>query len=279
MVHPGADEVGSALLSKLLLERAGITPRVGIVYSHPEDAALVAPYEDRPVRETVEGQIGACGCAVTESLDDCDFVLGVATPSPRLTDYRPHYLPEDRQTRTEAYQAFLATLAYWQALGVPIALADVAYPNGSDPLLTELLLAAASPLAPGRLCAYGAWNTAGNTLGVVVAQAACAGLIGADPARAQAQRVFLAHRFLEDWVYQTVTRREARAEAQHLWGRAEPDAGSQDHQTILCAFIEQRLGERLTDLQTRGIGEGLALLPGSVRLPWLRTFEVDFGLA
>ena len=62
MMHPGADEVGSALLSKLLMERAGMTPRVGIVYSHPGDDGLVAPYEDRPVRETVEGQIRACGC-------------------------------------------------------------------------------------------------------------------------------------------------------------------------------------------------------------------------
>ncbi len=100
MMHPGADEVGSALLSKLLMERTGKSPRVGIVYSHPEDAALVAPYEDRPVRETVEGQISACGGRLAERLEDCDFVLGVATPSPRRADYRPEYLAEDRQTRT-----------------------------------------------------------------------------------------------------------------------------------------------------------------------------------
>jgi len=278
LMHPGADEVGSALLSRLLMERAGKTPRVAILYSHPGDDALVAPYEDRPVRETVEGQVRACGGVLAAAPDDCDFVLGVATPSPRRTDYRPEYLAEDRRERTETYRLFLAELSCWQARHVPIALADVAYPNGSDPLLTELLLAEDSPLAPGRLAAYGAWNTAGNTLGVVVAQAACALLLGDSAPRATAQRVFLAHRFLEDWGYQTVTRREARAEAERLWGRRDPDPDSPEEQAALCAFIEDRLAARLADLQARGIGKALRLEPGSTCLPWRRTFEVDFRL-
>ncbi len=278
LMHPGADEVGSALLAKLLTERAGYAPRVGIVYSTPGDAALVAPYEDRPVRETVEGQIAACGGVVAADGDACDFVLGVATPSPRRTDYRPAYLAEDRVTRTSDYEVFLAHLGGLQARGVPIALADVAYPNGADPLLAEMLLAPGCPLAPGRLAAYGAWNTAGNTLGVVIAQAVCAGLVGDDPARASAQRAFLAHRFLEDWGYQSVVRREARAEAGRLWGRPEPDPDSAGEQDALCAFIEAHLGAHLAALRARGVGEGLALTPGSVRLPWRRTFEVDFSL-
>jgi len=278
LMHPGADEVGSALLAKLLTERAGPAPRVGIVYSTPQDAALVAPYEDRPVRETVEGQIAACGGVVAAEGDACDFVLGVATPSPRRTDYRPEYLAEDRATRTAGYQAFLTRLGGLSARGVPIALADVAYPNGSDPLLAELLLAPVSPLPPGRLAAYGAWNTAGNTLGVVAAQAVCVGLAGDDAARVSAQNAFLAHRFLEDWGYQSVVRREARAEAMRLWGRPEPDLDRSDELAALCAFIEARLGKHLAVLQARGVGEGLALTPGSVRLPWRRTFEVDFSL-
>ena len=279
MMHPGADEVGSALLSKLLMERAGRTPRVGILYSHPGDDALVAPYEDRPVRETVEGQIRACGCEVADGLDGCDL-----PPRRRHPVAPPHRLsawstrPKTEQQRTPAYQAFLAALAGWQARGVPVALADVAYPNGSDPLLTELLLAPDAPLAPGRLAAYGAWNTAGNTLGVVVAQAACALLIGDDADRAQAQRVFLAHRFLEDWGYQTVTRRETRAESERLWGRRDPDPDDPAQQSALSAFIEGRLTALLSDLQARGIGAGLRLTPGSTRLPWRRTFEVDFRL-
>jgi hypothetical protein len=275
-MHPGADEVGSALLSHLLMEHAGKTPRVWIVYSHPDDDGLVAPYEDRPVRETVEGQIHACGGILADSPEACDFVLGVATPSPRRRDYQPEYLAEDRAERTMPYQAFLTQLGQWQTHGIPVALADVAYPNGSDPLLMELLLADNSPLAPGRLCAYGAWNTAGNTLGVVIAQAACSLLIGGNLERAAAQNTFLTHRFLEDWGYQIVTRRAARAEAERLWGRREPNPDSLDEQSVLCAYIEQRLAECLATLQFQGVGQGLQLESGSVRLPWRRTFEVDF---
>ena len=276
-MHPGADEVGSALLSHLLMSRTGRTPRVRIVYSHPKDRVLVAPYEDRAVWETVEGQTRACGCVPVED-GDCGFVLGVTPPSPRRTDYRLEFLEDDRQTRTAAYREFLETLAEWQKRGVPVALADVAYPNGGDPLLMEMLLSPGCPLSLGTLAAYGAWNTAGNTLGVAVAQAACAGLIDADPARAAAQAVFLAHRFLEDWGYQSVIRREARAEAVRLWGRPEPDPESLAELRLLCAFIEAKLAACLSVLQARGVGAGLSIAPGSVRLPWRRTFEVDFRL-
>ena len=276
MMHPGADEVGSALLAKVLLENAGKVPQVWPLYSMPGDQGLVAPYEDRPVRETVEGQIAACGCILAASAETADIILGVATPSPRRTDYRPEFLESDRRERTNAYRKFLADLAQWQGHGIPVALADVAYPNGSDPLLSELLLSEECPLSLGQLCAYGAWNTAGNTLGVVVAQAACTLLIDDTPERAHAQNIFLTHRFLEDWGYQMQVRREARAEAVRLWSRPEPARGDEAELAMLCAFIEERLGVLLLELQAMGIGTDLTLTPGSVRLPWERTFEVDF---
>ena len=280
MMHPGADEVGSALLAKLLMEHAGKTPRVFVVYSHAGGEDLVAPYEDRPVRETVEGQIHACGGTLAASAMDCDLVLGVATPVPGRTFYLPEYSEEDTHQRSPGYSDyFIVQLTGAQSRGIPVALADVAYPNGSDPLLMSLLLTGDAPVNLAHLAAYGAWNTAGNTLGVVVAQAFCASLSGDDPKRAAAQQKFLAHRFLEDWAYQAVVRREARAEAEHLWGRREPDPNSPEEQAQLCAFIEARLNQHLKMLQWHGIGGNLQIAPGSVRLPWRRTFEVDFDLA
>ena len=278
MMHPGADEVGSALLAKLLMTQAEKTPRVFVIYSHAGGENLVAPYEDRPLGETVAGQIHACGGALAESLSVCDLVLGVATPVPGRSAYQPEHLAEDRPVRTAEYERFLAALADAQAQSFPVALADAAYPNGSDPLLMSLLLTHPAPLSLLRLAAYGAWNTAGNTLGVVVAQAFCAGLVGDDLKRAAAQQNFLAHRFVEDWSYQAVVRREARAEAERRWGRREPDPDSPQEQAQLCAFIEARLGEHLRALQRHGIGLNLEIAPGSVRLPWRRTFEVDFEL-
>lgn len=277
MMHPGADEVGSAILAKLLMEHAGETPRVFVVYSHRGGENLVAPYEDRPLRETVEGQIKACGGRPVQSRHDCDILLAVATPVPGRTAWQPECLAEDRAARTAEYLSFLETLVDAEAAGTPAALADTAYPNGSDPLLMELLFAEAR-LDLGGLVAYGAWNTAGNTLGVVVAQAFCAGVRSEAAGRAAAQQRFLAHRFLEDWGYQTLTRREARDEAGRLWVRREPDPNSEAEQAQLCTFIEARLAEHLRTLQAHGVGVGLQIVPGSTRLPWRRTFEVDFIL-
>ncbi len=277
-MHPGADEVGSAILAKLLMDHAGTVPRVFVVYSHTGGQNLVAPYEDRPICETVEGQIHGGGGTPAMSMADCDLVLGVATPVPGRSAWQPEHLNEDRAARLAEYQLFVGALADAQAHGLPVALADTAYPNGSDPLLLECLFFDAR-LNLGKLAAYGAWNTAGNTLGVVVAQAFCAGLIGSDASRTDAQNIFLTHRFLEDWGYQTVTRRAARAEAERLWGRREPDPASDGEQVQLCLFIEGRLKEHLQILQAHGVGTGLQIVPGSTRLPWRRTFEVDFTLA
>jgi hypothetical protein len=102
--------------------------------------------------------------------------------------------------------------------------------------------------------------------------------MGDNPARADAQNLFLAHRFLEDWGYQTVIRREARADAEVHWGRRDPDPESIMEQAHVCRFIENRLCELLINLQSQGIGTGSVLTSGSVRLPWRRTFEVDFQL-
>lgn len=286
-MYPGADEVGSAIVARQINLAAGRTPKVFVDYAIAGDEEIVAPYEDRPVRETVLGQIEACGCVTVESPGEADFVLAVVTPSPHRTDWRAEFADVDREQRTEPYRQFLTRLASYAP--VPIALADVAYPNGSDPIFSELLLGIAHPIigegslsdqgrqrSASSLAAYGAWNTAGNTLGVVVAQAALSTAPGADPA---AQKKFLAHRFVEDYGYQTVVRRLARADAESRWGRREPDPQSSDEQAATCDFIEAELGAILARLQMVGIGEGLKIPPGSVRLPWRRTFEVDFELS
>jgi hypothetical protein len=226
----------------------------------------------------VIGQIEACGCVVASNPDDCDFILGVVTPSRRRTDRRPEFLELDREERSPAYASFLQNLHQWMQRGKPVAIADVAYPNGSDPLMSEMLLNPSGPIQPGGLAGYGAWNTAGNTLGTVVAQASCSLRIQDRPEREAAQRRFLAHRFLEDYGYQQRVRAEARLFAKTNWDSNEPDQHSPEQQAAVGEFIELRLTEILRELQNVGIGVGLRIAPGSTSLPWRRTFEADFDL-
>jgi hypothetical protein len=278
LLHPGADEVGSALVARLVCEQAGIAPRVFPVYSNPGGEQIVAPYEDRAVRLTVEGQIHACGGVVVNNEAEADIILGVFTPSPRRTEFRADFAQAERNEREPSYRAFLATLGAMQQMGKPVALADVAYPNGADPLAMELLLSDLCPLRAADLVAWGAWNTAGNTLGVVVAQAFCALQAVGDPARLQANRTFLAHRFLEDWGYQTVVRREARLFNERTFGKRDPDPQNAEQVQATCGAVEEGLTRAFATLQQYGIGADLMLVAGSTRLPWRRTFEVDFDL-
>jgi hypothetical protein len=259
-----------------LCETRGRRPSIFPLYAVPGGEDIVAPYEDRAVRLTVEGQINACGAAQAGSPDEADVVLGVLPPSPRRTEWRPDFADAERADRQALYAAHFDALARWQSAGKPVALGDVAYPNGADPLAVEMLLDPARPLDPSRLAAFGAWNTAGNTLGVVVAQALCSLFVGDDAARAAAQHAFLAHRFLEDWGYQTVVRRAAREELRARFGRIDPENDAEV--AVAEAVIERGLADALARLQARGVGAGLRVGPGSVRLPWRRTFEVDLDL-
>jgi hypothetical protein len=278
MIHPGADEVGSALVARLICERRGIRPKILPLYAVPGGEEITAPYEDRAVRLTVEGQIRACGGEITLNAAEADIVLGVLTPSPRRTEFREEFAAAERAEREGYYRTLFQTLAGHKRAGRAVAIGDVAYPNGADPLAVELLLDPSSPLDPAALAAFGAWNTAGNTLGVVVSQAVCSLFIGDDPDRAKAQNMFLAHRFLEDWGYQTIVRRDARAVSLAQFGTRDPNPEDPAQIAAVAAATEAGLKRALALLQERGIGAGLHLAPGSVRFPWRRTFEVDFDL-
>lgn len=279
LVHPGADEVGSALVARMLCQKHGVRPKICPLYAVPGGEEIVAPYEDRAVRLTVEGQIGACGALLTGIPEEADILLGVLPPSPVRTEFRESFAASEREKRLPYYQSFFQLLGAWQQTGRTVALADVSYPNGSDPIALELLLSSASPLKAGKLAAYGAWNTAGNTLGTVVAQAVCAQFMETDPEREDAQKRFLTHRFLEDYGYQALVRREAREANRAKFGRNDPNPADESEVAFTCATIEAGLRRVLTEeLQPHGIGEGLTLVPNSIRLPWKRTFEVDFDL-
>ncbi|MFJ5520895.1 DUF4127 family protein [Streptomyces griseoluteus] len=267
-VRPGADEAGATLLARViggLLAQGPVTVAVESVLTDGLDQ--VAPYENMPLAETAAGQINACG-ARQVSGSDADIRLLIHTPD-GSGDWAVSP-PAKRSPRAVANATALAKRA--AALldaGHTVAVADCAQPNGADPLLVAALLR--SGAAP-RLAAYAGWNTAGNTLGTAVAHAVTTVLARRagtfDPS---AHRALLAHRFLEDWGYMTHVRTEARRVLGSVWG--SHDHVPADHS--VHGVIEQGL----TDCARRLTGLDMALEPGSLRLPWQRTFEADFRLS
>jgi hypothetical protein len=135
------------------------------------------------------------------------------------------------------------------------------------------------------LAAFGGWNTAGNTLGSVLAQAVLKRLAERDgetfdQRRAHLELLFL--RFLDDYHYQAIARTEA-------WLQDLPALGlnptlEQISDPDREAALEQRLRRRLaqpaaalSDLFRRsGLAEAVEVR--HVHLPWGRLFEIGFDV-
>ncbi len=269
LIYPGADEVGCTLLARLLNREAGITPTVAVCYAPPAAAANIAAYEDGPISLTVERQVLAAGGRC--SVGTADLWLGVNAPLARRAEWDATHADAERASRLPALTELVDEAAVRLSQGQAVALADVAYPNGADPALMDLL---AARVALPALAAYGAWNTAGNTLGSVVAQS-FAMLLSHTPEGRAAQQQLLLHRLVEDWGYQQVMRSAVRQWLQSTSGQHDPRTPEALAATV--ARIEAGLNGFIERLP--GYAGRWRIVPGSVRLPWGRTFEVDFALA
>lgn len=262
LLYPGADEVGSVLVARAILDRNERKPRFQVDYAVPGGEAITAAFEDSAVRITVERQITAAGGQMVDR--DGDIYLLVNPPRSSTADWPQPYTEVEQATRLPHLQAAAKRLQLAIERGQVIALADVAQANGADTILMELLRERG--LLPG-LHAYGAWNTAANTIGTTVAHACIAWQAGQD---SLANCQFRAHHLIEDWLYQGGVRQEAYT---WLLGQIGTDRIPPGRLEETAQWIETHLGRAATTL-----GTGFQIVPGSLRLPWKRLFEIDFDL-
>lgn len=273
LMYPGADEVAAVLVARQLGAHFGVTPRFTVECADPPGMVRIAKYENSPMREAVDRQIRASGSAIVADSEAMGLV--VHAPDPKRRDHcgmvvqKSGTSHDGAQSIFDADDAVEATntadlIGQLLATGRDVALADLRYSNGADPLLIEELHRRGILL---DLVAYGGWNTAGNALGSVVAAAAAiqigraAGTLDATAAR----RVLL-HRLIEDFAYMTDARRPLNAGVYTFPDRAEEAAA----ETGIGAGLDATL-KRLTGRDDLGITD--------VRFPWHRSFEVDFTIA
>lgn len=266
LMYPGADEVGCALLARLINTSAGYHPKIAPLYAVPDGADVVAAYEDVPIHTTVTRQMRAVGGILAEA-EEADSVIAINSPLPHRDEWSAAHTEADQHQRKPHLEQLARHIQHYQEQGKPICVADVAYPNGADPTFFEALR---HTVSLPRLAAYGGWNTAGNTIGTVLAQG-CAAQQAHTPERHTAQQRFLLHRYLEDWGYQHVIRRQARA---RLKEHADSDEPTTETMATTTEWIEQRLNTLVDQLP----GFAGAWRVNGVRLPWNRLFEVDFDL-
>lgn len=282
-VQPGADEIGAVLVARACLAVRGVrAPTIGISCSDPESLNRVAPYESSPVRETIRRQVEAAGGRAVfldgnaephgHSTAPCDAILVVHPPEVPRSPAADWAMAPDGHT--DPHQATLTAALVTRALTRTtfVGLADAARPNGADPALVAALDAADSWRA---LSGFAAWNTAGNTVGTVAAQLV-AGWAGHKSGTLDtgAVRLAVARRVVEDYGWMSIERDRVRTELGSPRTRhdhvAEPDTGNpvlRNAETRLAAVLAARPGLSPVRIE-----------PGSLTLPWQRTFEIDLRL-
>jgi len=165
-MYCGADEVAWTLAARMISRLENRRPRkVYLSWHHPEDAGTMIPrYEDQPIGAAVENQLLAAGADIASDIKGADLVLAIHTANQPQGDWA---LGKSLKVRKPVDSAWMAALRRWRDGGLQIAIADLAHANGGDPGFVGLAL---SSLDFGDIIAYGAWNTASNSLGTVAAQ-------------------------------------------------------------------------------------------------------------
>jgi hypothetical protein len=313
ITYPGADEIGCLLLARYACRQAGFTPRIWPRYSGVTAPSVVTAYEDRPIHELLKAHLAPLGGTVADSPREADLTLFVNAPAQQqgngdsqwliwrgLEAVRtrlpsPFHAWFDEFTATEGFRAtrremqsphrspeeFVRALLGTLASGQPVAVADVAFVNASDLILGDLLRQHPQVTA---LAAYGGWNTAGNTLGTVLAQAVIRVLaLRAQVTREQraAHLEFLFLRFLDDDLYQARERTRCLVEDLPALGLAPTMERLPDDE---AAAVESRVRDHLSraaaDLRDLFVGSGLVrdVRVSHIHLPWQRLFEVGFDV-
>jgi len=206
-IYPGADEVPVTLLARAIRRHKPVS-KIYVLYSSSTAASAELKYEDRPLGALVTAQMRAVNARAVDSLRDADVILAVNAPGIRQAEPQPDVTVVDTPHRH--LPAFVDTLADVLAnADKPVCLADVAYPNGAEKRLLQLL----EPRFPlSQLAGFSAWNTAGNTLGSALALAVLYEHCQDEPA----WLAMLFDRWVDDYLYQTEVRPALAAELRHL---------------------------------------------------------------
>jgi len=310
ITYPGADEIGCLLLARHACQQAGFHPSVCPRYSGAASPGILTAYEDRPIHELLKAHLAPLGGIIAPSSEAADFLLFINAPAheqgigeyqwlaahglENIRERLPAYAGEvakdkgflrtrrEMETPHRSPEEFVRALLHTLASRQPVALADVAFVNGADLILGDMLVQ--HPEIVG-LAAYGGWNTAGNTLGTVLAQAVLRVLAlrrGPTPEQQAAHLAFLFLRLLDDYAYQARERTLCLVEDLPALGFQPTEERLEDPQQ--AEAVEAKVRERLTraavplrDLFIRS-GRARDVSVSDIHLPWHRLFEVGFDV-
>ena len=256
----GIDEAGMLLLARAVHDTSKEMPSVFVRYNWGSGEFTVPAYSDERINISIDDAIAVAGGMRVASPEEADLVLAVNT-NPNGKTYEAAARSNDGHSG-EGTKYFADILEEYLAKGYPVAVADVAYANGSDNALMECLRDRDLLF---RLRGYAGWNTATNSTGFVIGE----GLLARKMKKESVEELLLT-RYLDDWAYQANVRNVIAR--QLTWLRGDGVYGSLDDKResvsertamMLSRFVEDNLPPRgdLEEIQ--------------VVHPWNRMFEAD----
>ncbi len=200
-MYPDADGVGLTLLARLINIDNGVRPRVYVRFSSDAGRLVIPCLEDRHIIETIKYHILAINGVMTENEASADSILMVNV-APKMFDVRFENLKGIEHNVMRNLIEFIEYADYAiNYLKKPVIIGDVAYANGSDLELVNLIYQKGLTY---QLAGYAAWNSSSNSLATAIAQGVIYNLYG----KTKSHLEFLALRFIEDAAYQSIVRQE-----------------------------------------------------------------------
>ena len=204
LVYPGADEVGCVLFARVFNLITGYVPRVYPRFSSVLGPQIVPLYEDRPLYESVKSQIVSVGGVCVESAMESDCLLAINSPGKAMIEAAAQDEKDISFSSHINMHELLRYIHYYHThYQKPIGLAEVSVCNGCE---NEFMTYSLQSGMLNEVSAVGGWNTAQNTIGVVLAQTVIAahenGFAGR-PAQLDAMKRQNAHALIADWLFQS----------------------------------------------------------------------------
>ena len=272
-LYPGADEVGCSLTARVLNAIKCKTPGIFIRYSSTIGPNIIPAAEDRPLGESIKLQIMAAGGIPVDNSADADIILMVNSPTQSAENMGDARIPKDPSYYS--MREFSAAIQYYIEQNKRVAVADVAFSNGSDDELMRIL---SKKGLLSKLCSYAGWNTSGNTLGTVISHA-IANLDRENTFNySQNENCtdrFLVERIVEDWGYQAMVR-------QNIWKQLENGAYNTLETGHLTTDETLKWAEKLAEKELNKFIQDYIpeykdkYVVKDVYFPWKRLFEVGF---
>lgn len=277
MIYPGADEVGSVLLSRVFCMIHNYHPKIRVYYSTVLGPTIIPRYEDRPLGESVKAQIVSAGGSICDTAAESDLLFAVHSPGKIMEECCTQKHKDLSYSTHGCLPEFFAYIKNYVAeTGKPVALADVAFSNGAD---LEMMRYAEKIGLFEKISAYGGWNTSENTNGMCLAHIIVDSYynkFGFPALSQQYSAEFLIRKIIEDYLFQAGTMLEMIDEVPKAFDGLNPRYCGEKSNSV-ASFSAKRLRERVSETFKNGF-KGFDIYMNDFYLPWDRVHELGFEL-